>query len=512
MILSLFSRRSRQAETTPQPFAGPGFPLDAEPLAPRVAIGGVGGSGTRVLITILQMAGLHIGDDLNEANDNLWFTLLFKEPGILDLDDETFDLRLRLFIAANTGGMPLDTATAEYLESLCHIPRPDAARPQHTREWLQARAASLKKAAGGPPRGAVWGWKEPNTHVCLDRLMVRLPGLKYIHLARNGLDMAYSANRAQLAFWGARFLGRQVSDTPRDALAYWCAVHKRIFRLAGRMDDRFLFVRFEDLCAAPKREIARILAFVGLEVGEERLAEMAAMVRPPASIGRWREHGAGEFDAADVEYVRQLGFSVEEEDESGTTPRSLETLLDGVEGWLPLPEARYLSERARECGGDVVEIGSYRGRSTIALAHGLALAGVEGAQVYAIDPHAPAQGVHGGAFGPRDRKAFFRNLLAADLVERVALINLPSQAAVRAWDREIALLFIDGDHRYEQVRHDAFAWTPFLRDGGLAIFDDADDPQSGPGRVLEELARTGNFRLAGGAGRLRALVKTGGAG
>jgi len=310
MIFSFLARRLRAEGSMPRSFGDIAFPLAAEPVAPRVAIGGVGGSGTRVLITILRMAGLHIGDDLNDANDNLWFTLLFKEPGILDLDDETFDLRLRLFIAANAGGLPPDEEALTHVDALCEVARPDACRPQHDATWLRERAASLRAAVTAPARKVIWGWKEPNTHICIDRLAERLPGLKYIHLARNGLDMAYSNNLAQLDFWGGRLLGRAVTITPGDALAYWCAVHKRIFSLAERMKDRFLLVRFEDLCAEPEREIARILAFVGLDVSGERLAEMAAIVRPPASIGRWRAHGAVAFDPADVAYVRQLGFSV----------------------------------------------------------------------------------------------------------------------------------------------------------------------------------------------------------
>ena len=45
-----------------------------------VIIGGVGGSGTRVVAEILDNLGFYIGNDLNPAKDNLWFLLLFKRP------------------------------------------------------------------------------------------------------------------------------------------------------------------------------------------------------------------------------------------------------------------------------------------------------------------------------------------------------------------------------------------------------------------------------------------------
>lgn len=36
-----------------------------------VAIGGVGGSGTRVVAEIVRSLGYYLGGDLNSANDNL---------------------------------------------------------------------------------------------------------------------------------------------------------------------------------------------------------------------------------------------------------------------------------------------------------------------------------------------------------------------------------------------------------------------------------------------------------
>ncbi|PLX51195.1 MAG: hypothetical protein C0613_00910 [Desulfobulbaceae bacterium] len=43
-------------------------------------IGGVGGSGTRVVAEIFAALGVYIGNDLNAASDNLLYTLLFKRP------------------------------------------------------------------------------------------------------------------------------------------------------------------------------------------------------------------------------------------------------------------------------------------------------------------------------------------------------------------------------------------------------------------------------------------------
>ena len=55
-----------------------------------VIVGGIGGSGTRLVAGLLQIFGYYIGDDLNDSLDNHWFTLLFKRRSILLENDVQF--------------------------------------------------------------------------------------------------------------------------------------------------------------------------------------------------------------------------------------------------------------------------------------------------------------------------------------------------------------------------------------------------------------------------------------
>src|SRR4051794_10431621 len=45
-----------------------------------IVVGGVSGSGTRVVASILREAGAYIGPDLNDDLDNRWFSLVFRRP------------------------------------------------------------------------------------------------------------------------------------------------------------------------------------------------------------------------------------------------------------------------------------------------------------------------------------------------------------------------------------------------------------------------------------------------
>jgi predicted O-methyltransferase YrrM len=155
-----------------------------------------------------------------------------------------------------------------------------------------------------------------------------------------------------------------------------------------------------------------------------------------------------------------------------------------LEGMIGDQEAALLTRLAAGVDtGCIVEVGSYRGMSTIALAQGARVA------VYAIEPHEEFTGVLGGQFGPADRRAFFENLLQAGVVEKVRLVNLSSEVVAPGWTQPVGLLWIDGDHRYEAVRRDFECWEPHLR--GLVAFHDAIQKTLGPARLIEELLADG---------------------
>lgn len=271
-----------------------------------LAIGGVGGSGTRLVAQVVRALGLRLDGDLNEACDNLWFTLLFKYREVLDLEDYRFRHYHAIFVDAMRG-IPARAADADAVRAeLMAFDRASL----HDRDWLQARWESLF-APTAPVRPGRWGWKEPNTHMVLDRLIALHPSLRYVHVMRNGLDMAYSANQNQLRLWGPRALGERFEDTPRGSLAFWRWAHERVFALAARFPGRVLVVDFDRLCEAPLPELERLLEFVGPVGPVPAPRDLARLVDAPASRGRFRTAGAVEFDPEDVRFVASLGFPVD---------------------------------------------------------------------------------------------------------------------------------------------------------------------------------------------------------
>jgi predicted O-methyltransferase YrrM len=155
---------------------------------------------------------------------------------------------------------------------------------------------------------------------------------------------------------------------------------------------------------------------------------------------------------------------------------SLLATLDGVEGWLGDYEAWALRQAVATVPGSdparVVEVGSWKGRSTIALASGAA-ARPGGGVVVAIDPHRGAV-AHRMTGEPDSWHAFLANLERAgvrDAVEPVRATSRDARPSVA--DDSVDVLFLDGSHRYEDVLEDLDAWRPALRIGARVAVHDA---------------------------------------
>lgn len=281
-----------------------------------VAIGGVGGSGTRLFAEILWNFGYFMGDDLNSAHDNLLYTLLFKRQNLFSpqgRNDDELELLFSVFTRYMSGEWNFTTDEVAKVEACVHVPRPSLSP-----EWLQARFDALMRRSSGVPNDMpqaaerVWGWKEPNTHVFVDCFLKANPGLVYFHVVRNGLDMAFSSNQNQIATWGTLAFGKTIEKvTPKISLEYWVKVHRRILDLERNFPNRIFLINFDSFCKSPGKGLRFLINKLRIDCTEERIARIRSLVRPPPSIGRYKKYDIDQFNAEDVLFVRKLGFDAE---------------------------------------------------------------------------------------------------------------------------------------------------------------------------------------------------------
>jgi len=159
-------------------------------------------------------------------------------------------------------------------------------------------------------------------------------------------------------------------------------------------------------------------------------------------------------------------------------------LIDSVPGYLSPGQERWLFETAYALASpsNIVEIGSFKGRSTCCLASGCR--GTD-KRVFAVDSFNgndsdfPARGF---------LSEFAANVKRCGVSRYVEPVVGVSNNIARAWNKPIHLLFIDASHVFEDVLADFEGFFPHVVPGGIVAFHDVCEEWPGPRRVWEEVA------------------------
>jgi SAM-dependent methyltransferase len=162
----------------------------------------------------------------------------------------------------------------------------------------------------------------------------------------------------------------------------------------------------------------------------------------------------------------------------------------GVPGYLRPQEALKLYEISYHAAGDVLEIGSARGLSTMILARAKQ------------DAQRPGRIVSVEIL-PDHHRATHETLERHGLRDRVALL-LGDAAEVLPWlvqrRRRFAFAFVDHDHGLAATQHAVDALGRLLVPGGLALFHDVNDARNETGEygiypALVSAITDGTFRM-----------------
>ena len=282
-----------------------------------VIIGGLGGSGTRVYAELMRHAGFHVGSRLNTACDNLWVTLLLKrryealdDPRLARLAFGLLEKRLW-----RGGRMTFDEHRLLWRTARDVSRNGHGERGEGTGSWAWRTALSLARAT--PPRTDAyrgWGFKEPNTHVFLELLAEHFESMRYVYVLRHGLDMAFSGNNQQLYSWGERYGIERPTDRaaiPSRQLDYWlAATHRAVATGRELLGDRFLVLRYDDLFPDPAPQLEQLALFLGVTPSVFEDPKALAWIERSSSVGRYRHEDLSIFTDAQLDGVREQGFSI----------------------------------------------------------------------------------------------------------------------------------------------------------------------------------------------------------
>jgi predicted O-methyltransferase YrrM len=152
--------------------------------------------------------------------------------------------------------------------------------------------------------------------------------------------------------------------------------------------------------------------------------------------------------------------------------------LEAIEGWRYRQDlvVLYLLARELPAAGLTLEIGSYKGLGTVALAFGTRDGGHD--PVHTVDPHTgDRQALEAaGAALPSSEADLERNLSEAGVADSVVAHTARSDELSTRWDgSQLRFLFVDGWHSYDAVASDLRNWVPLLSPGGAVLVDDYDN-------------------------------------
>ena len=242
-----------------------------------VAIGAVGGSGTRLMARTLEAMGVAMATPVNSAGDAL------EWPPMRRLLSDSMLARFPREHILNNAFSGLEQLLALRRHNL----------------GLRGRS----------------GWKVPTTHLWLAELAQFFPGMQYIHLIRNGLDMAYSGNQRQAQHWASSQAVELTRDrdgriSPGSMLEYWLCANESALETGARcLGQRMRVIRFEDLCLNPEREIRDLASFLGVPVDEATVVKLSSDIHVPESQGRYLHRDwRGDFTADQLARLDKLGY------------------------------------------------------------------------------------------------------------------------------------------------------------------------------------------------------------
>jgi len=137
-------------------------------------------------------------------------------------------------------------------------------------------------------------------------------------------------------------------------------------------------------------------------------------------------------------------------------------------------ERRELFLLAERAEGVVVELGCYRGLSTLYIAAGA------GGHVFSVDnfrgPPDPRYAVNRDRYFAEPeivREKYLESIRSLGLSDMVSLLEMDTVAAARIDLGEVGLLFIDADHSYAGALNDFNAWHPKVVSGGTVAMHNA---------------------------------------
>jgi glycosyltransferase involved in cell wall biosynthesis len=183
----------------------------------------------------------------------------------------------------------------------------------------------------------------------------------------------------------------------------------------------------------------------------------------PHELMYWAKGWMGDIPAAQEHILMALKYQPYNPDYLRDTKYYFEYADQDIKGWMTFPELTFLYETAKK-QKIIIEVGSWKGRSTHAL-----LSGCKDGMVYAVDTWKGSEDIRDDTSWMAEREDVFKvfqfNTRGFD---NLKIVRKKSVEAAKDFENGMAdMIFIDAGHDYKSVKEDIEAWLPKLKKGGL---------------------------------------------
>lgn len=249
---------------------------------PVVFIGGCGRSGTTLLRVMLNAhSGLYAGPEFN-VHVNLLDRLHDKFRWLPKKAYLLYDQRI-VETVADKFSLSTDLVKQFRKESSC--------LPTFMHRVLSAAAGD-----------ALWVEKTPKNATILPYLFSHFPNMKFIHVIRDGRDVACSLrNHPRYMYEDGKKIETNINKPISKCISRW--VHDVRAARKWKDDARYMEIRYRDLVEKPEEVLGRVCDFLGIPFEEGMLSyyeekqdashflpsKNATKPLTKAPIGRWKE-------------------------------------------------------------------------------------------------------------------------------------------------------------------------------------------------------------------------------
>jgi sulfotransferase family protein len=287
-----------------------------------VIIGGMGQCGTRTIAEVLEESGFYMGDNRQETRDSIWFEPLFckikNTYSLKGADSCLLDKYFYVFEEVMFSPFNSKFATLISWVKIHKLVFSKRFRENNFlmpwKRWSREYPNKILRERLYPSDYCGWGFKDPITQFYLEHFNIRYKKMKYIHIIRHGLDVAFCYKKNQVRRWGQLFVdditnGNSIEDI--DKLRYWVNSNEEVISIGKKLlGDRFYLIKYEDLCKDPFNELDQLCSFLGVSKTGDEIRKMCERIVPSKNIGVYREKDISIFPGELLDSVRDLGFEI----------------------------------------------------------------------------------------------------------------------------------------------------------------------------------------------------------